>query len=143
MNSKTLFSFCTFCRRAPIRSHTKDGKTFAIACLKEGSTDMCALDLFLDSSDASFSVKGKAISEGASAGWPTKCSMRGSALGGRDWALGWGPNHVFTIVGEILTSLNHHKLYVQVYHFLQDVIDIEYQIIHWIRQSSRELLPPE
>ena len=36
------------------------GQSFAVACLREGGTEFCGLDLFLDSSDAKFVSKGKA-----------------------------------------------------------------------------------
>merc|ERR1712203_1146200 len=36
------------------------GQSYAIACLREGGQEFCALDLFLDSSEAKFIVKGKA-----------------------------------------------------------------------------------
>merc|ERR1719498_2130773 len=36
------------------------GQSYAIACLREGGQEFCSLDLFLDSSDAKFAVKGKA-----------------------------------------------------------------------------------
>jgi len=36
------------------------GKSYAVACLKEGSQEFCALDLFLNASEAKVAVKGKA-----------------------------------------------------------------------------------
>mmetsp|Transcript_105697 Transcript_105697/g.256765 ORF Transcript_105697/g.256765 Transcript_105697/m.256765 type:complete len:186 (-) Transcript_105697:270-827(-) len=36
------------------------GQSYAIACLREGGQEFCALDLFLDSSEAKLAVKGKA-----------------------------------------------------------------------------------
>ena len=35
-------------------------ESFVVACLKEGQQEFCALDLFIDSKEAKFSVKGKA-----------------------------------------------------------------------------------
>merc|ERR1712190_594522 len=36
------------------------GETYAIACLREGGKEFCALDLFINSIDTKFAVKGKA-----------------------------------------------------------------------------------
>merc|ERR1719215_1018427 len=36
------------------------GTSYAVACLKEGAQEFCALDLFLDTSEAKVAVKGKA-----------------------------------------------------------------------------------
>jgi len=36
------------------------GHSYAVACLKEGGQEFCALDLFLDTSEAKLAVKGKA-----------------------------------------------------------------------------------
>mmetsp|Transcript_64183 Transcript_64183/g.142744 ORF Transcript_64183/g.142744 Transcript_64183/m.142744 type:complete len:164 (+) Transcript_64183:85-576(+) len=36
------------------------GQTYAVACLKEGGQEFCALDLFLDAKEAKLAVKGKA-----------------------------------------------------------------------------------
>eukprot|EP00435_Cladocopium_sp_Y103_P040276 s2400_g10.t3 len=36
------------------------GQSYAVACLKEGSQEFCALDLFLDAKEAKLAVKGKA-----------------------------------------------------------------------------------
>jgi len=36
------------------------GTSFAVACLREGGQEFCALDLFLDAKEAKFFVKGKA-----------------------------------------------------------------------------------
>eukprot|EP00439_Symbiodinium_sp_Y106_P084328 s465_g25.t1 len=36
------------------------GQTYAVACLKEGGQEFCALDLFLDAKEAKIAVKGKA-----------------------------------------------------------------------------------
>merc|ERR1712203_1315828 len=38
----------------------QDGQSYAIACLREGGQEFCALDLFVNSSDTKFAVKGKA-----------------------------------------------------------------------------------
>merc|ERR1712187_233768 len=38
----------------------QEGQSYAVACLREGGQEFCALDLFLNSSDIKFAVKGKA-----------------------------------------------------------------------------------
>ncbi|CAE8742594.1 unnamed protein product, partial [Polarella glacialis] len=38
----------------------QSGQSYAIACLREGGQEFCALDLFVDSSEAKLSVTGKA-----------------------------------------------------------------------------------